>query len=63
MTAADVRANRLGRFDVVVFPGGRGHRQASALGDEGRRAIRDFVRAGGCVGICAGAFLATAQYD
>jgi glutamine amidotransferase-like uncharacterized protein len=64
VTAAETRANRLEQFDVLIVPGGGGHRQAAALGDEGRRAVQDFVRAGGgFVGICAGAFLATAQYD
>jgi len=64
VTAAEAQANRLGRFDVFIFPGGRGHRQAEALGSNGRRAVQDFVRAGGgFVGICAGAFLASAQYD
>jgi glutamine amidotransferase-like uncharacterized protein len=64
LKAADIRANRLGGLDVLIFPGGRGHRQAAALGEDGRREVRDFVRAGGgFVGICAGAFLATAQYE
>jgi hypothetical protein len=64
VTAAEIQANRVGRFDVVIFPGGGGRRQAAALGDEGRRAIRDFVRAGGgFVGICAGAFLSTVVED
>jgi glutamine amidotransferase-like uncharacterized protein len=64
VTAAEIQADRLGRFDVVIFPGGGGRRQSAALGDEGRRVVRDFVRAGGgFVGICAGGFLATAQYD
>ncbi len=54
----------LTRFDVLLFPGGRAHKQADALGEEGRRAVRDFVGSGGgYVGICAGAFLASAQYD
>ena len=35
-----------------------------ALGDVGRTAVRDFVRqGGGYVGICGGAFLASANYD
>jgi hypothetical protein len=64
LTPMAIQADRLDRFDVLIFPGGRGHRQAAALGDEGRRAVQDFVRAGGgFVGICAGGFLATAQYD
>jgi glutamine amidotransferase-like uncharacterized protein len=63
-TAAEIQANRLDHFDVLIVPGGRGHRQAAALGEEGRRVVRDFVRAGGgFVGICAGGFLASAQYD
>ena len=58
------QSNRLGRFDVLIFPGGGGHRQSNSLGHEGRRAVQDFVRSGGgYVGICAGAFLATAGYD
>jgi glutamine amidotransferase-like uncharacterized protein len=66
VTAAETQAvpNRLGRFDVIIFPGGGGHRQANALGYDGRRAVRDFVHSGGgYVGICAGAFLATAGYE
>ncbi len=60
VTAAEIQANRLGRFDVVIFPGGGGRRQAAALGDGGQRAVRDYVRAGGgYVGICAGGFLAS----
>lgn len=45
---------------MVIFPGGSGKQQATALQDKGRKAIREFVRAGGgYVGICAGAALAT----
>ncbi len=58
------RSNSLSRFDVLIFPGGRAHKQADALGEEGRRAVKDFIRSGGgYMGICAGAFLASAQYD
>jgi glutamine amidotransferase-like uncharacterized protein len=64
VTPGEIQADGLGRFDVVVFPGGGGRRQAAALGEEGRRTVREFVRAGGgFVGICAGGFLATAQYE
>ena len=62
----DVRSssNSLSRFDVLIFPGGRAHKQAEALGAEGHRAVIDFIRSGGgYVGICAGAFLASAQYE
>jgi glutamine amidotransferase-like uncharacterized protein len=64
VSPADVRAGALDRFDAVVFPGGSGSKQAAALGIEGKQAVREFVRAGGgCVGVCGGAFLATAKYD
>jgi glutamine amidotransferase-like uncharacterized protein len=64
VTATEIQSGRLDRFDVIIFPGGGGRRQAMALGTEGRRSVQDFVRAGGgFVGICAGAFLATAGYD
>jgi glutamine amidotransferase-like uncharacterized protein len=65
LSAEDVRSssNSLSRFDVLIFPGGRAHKQADALGEEGRLAVKDFIRSGGgYVGICAGAFLASAQY-
>ena len=49
---------RLARFDVLIFPGGRAHKQADAMGENARRAVRDFIRSGGgYVGICAGGFL------
>jgi glutamine amidotransferase-like uncharacterized protein len=66
LSPEDVRSssNNLSRFDVLIFPGGRAHKQADALGEEGRRAVKDFIRSGGgYVGICAGAFLASAQYE
>jgi glutamine amidotransferase-like uncharacterized protein len=66
LSAEDVRSssNSLSRFDVLIFPGGRAHKQADALGEEGRLAVQDFIRSGGgYVGICAGAFLASAQYE
>ncbi len=61
---ADIQAGVLDQFDVVIFPGGSGSKQAAAIGKEGCRAVREFVESGGgYVGICAGAFLATAKYD
>lgn len=60
----DIRAGVLGQFDVAIFSGGAGSGQAKALGETGSRQTRDFVQAGGgYVGICAGAYLATAGYD
>eukprot|EP00040_Diaphanoeca_grandis_P001048 m.17344 g.17344 ORF g.17344 m.17344 type:complete len:285 (+) comp11463_c0_seq1:58-912(+) len=45
-------------FDVVVFPGGSGNGQATAIGEEGLEALRNFVAAGrGYMGTCGGAFL------
>jgi len=60
---ADVRPAVLGQFDVVLFPGGSGSRQANALGAEGRKHLVRFVeRGGGYVGICGGAYLCSAHY-
>jgi len=59
-----IRHGVLDQFDVVVFPGGSGRRQAEALGKEGCEAVCDFVwDGGGYVGICGGGFLATANYN
>ena len=61
---ADLRTGALDQFDVVIFPGGSGSKEALAIGPKGCLAVREFVRrGGGYVGICAGAFLATAKYD
>lgn len=61
---ADLRAGVLSQFDVVVFPGGSGSKEAAAIGDDGCAAVREFVKSGGgYIGICAGAYLATAKYD
>jgi len=61
--AADIRGGALEQFDVAIFPGGSGSKQAAGLGEEGRAAVRRFVRdGGGYVGICAGAYLATSHY-
>jgi putative intracellular protease/amidase len=61
---ADVQAGALKPFEVVVFPGGSGSQMAAALGDAGKEAVCQFVESGGgYVGICGGAFLATARYD
>lgn len=63
VSAEQIRDGVLDDFDVVIHPGGSGSKQAEALGDEGREKVRDFVAAGnGFVGICAGAYLASAEY-
>jgi len=63
VSARQIRDGALDQFDVVIHPGGSGSKQAEALGDEGREKVRNFVAAGnGFVGICAGAYLASAEY-
>lgn len=60
----DIRAGALNQFDIVVHPGGSGSGQAKALGQLGRTAEVQFVRrGGGYLGVCAGAYLAAANYD
>lgn len=59
MCGDDVRGGALEGFDVVVFPGGSGSREAGSLGEDGRERVRVFVeQGGGYIGICAGAYLA-----
>jgi putative intracellular protease/amidase len=63
VTAEEIRAGKLKDADVLVQPGGSGSKQAETLKPEGREAIRNFVQhGGGYVGICAGAYLASADY-
>jgi hypothetical protein len=63
ISAKEIRDGGLGKFDVLIHPGGSGSGQAKALGEEGRQRVRQFVeRGGGFVGICAGAYLASAEY-
>jgi len=58
LNADGIRAG-LGGYDVVIFSGGSGSRQASTIGLAGREQVRRFVEAGGgYVGICAGSYLA-----
>lgn len=59
----EIRAGELRHFNVVLFPGGSGSRQGESLGEVDRRCVRQFVeQGGGYIGICAGAFLATAEW-
>jgi hypothetical protein len=56
---ADIRGGALKQFDVVIFTGGSGSKQAAALADEGRQQVQQFVSGGGgYLGICAGSYLA-----
>jgi len=60
----DLRPAVLRQFNVLVFPGGSGSKQGNALGREGRKHVREFVRrGGGVVGICAGAYLCSSHYS
>ncbi len=55
----DVRQGKLTDCRILIMPGGRTPQMLDALGPEGLRRIRQFVRDGGrYVGICAGAYLA-----
>lgn len=64
ITAEDIRRGILKDMDVVIHPGGSGGKQGRNLGPEGREAVRSFVRdGGGYLGVCAGAYLASADYD
>lgn len=64
LKADDIRAGKLKAYRVVMLPGGSGSKQGNTLGEEGREEIRKFVKGGGgYVGICAGAYLATNDYE
>ena len=58
LKAADIQTG-LDRYQVVIFTGGSGSKQAKAIGDSGREVVNKFVEnGGGYIGICAGAYLA-----
>ena len=62
--AEDIREGALAQFDVVIFPGGSGSKQAAALDTKGRAGVQAFVKkGGGYLGICAGSYLAAANYS
>lgn len=64
VNAADIRGGILDKHDVAIFPGGSGSKEAASLEESGRTAVRTFVeRGGGYLGICAGAYLASADYS
>jgi hypothetical protein len=63
VTPEEIQNGVLTNFHAVIFGGGSGSRQAAALGETGREAVRTFVsNGGGYIGICAGAYLATSGY-
>lgn len=58
MKAEDIQAG-LDGYNVVIFTGGSGSKQAKTIGDKGHEVVKHFVEnGGGYVGICAGAYLA-----
>ena len=60
----EIAAGVLTNYDVVIFTGGSGSKQAAALGENGREQVRQFVRnGGGYIGICAGAYLACSGFN
>ncbi len=64
LMADDIRNGALGDIDVLIQPGGSGGGQGRHLGENGRETIRSFIReGGGFIGICGGAFLASADYS
>jgi len=64
LKADDIRSGALAGVDVLIHPGGSGGRQGRHLGDGGRQSIRKFISdGGGFIGICAGAYLASADYS
>lgn len=64
LTADDIRSGALADLDLLIHPGGSGSKQGRHLGEAGRTAVRKFVEnGGGFIGICAGAYLASADYD
>lgn len=64
LSGNEIAAGVLTNFDVVIFTGGSGSKQAASLGEKGRGEVRRFVReGGGYIGICAGAYLACSGYS
>lgn len=64
MTAEEIQRGAWNGCRVLIHPGGSGGGQGKAIGEAGRQQVREFVKAGGgYVGVCAGAYLATCDYD
>tara|TARA_R110002072_G_scaffold146075_1_gene292790 strand:- start:46874 stop:48421 length:1548 start_codon:yes stop_codon:yes gene_type:complete len=64
LTAEEIRSGMLSNLDILIQPGGSGGTQGRHLATAGREEIRGFVRrGGGFIGICAGAYLASADYE
>jgi N-formylglutamate amidohydrolase/glutamine amidotransferase-like uncharacterized protein len=64
LSAKQIVVGQTEGLDLLIHPGGSGGKQGRHLGEPGREAIRTFVReGGGFIGICAGAYLASADYS
>ena len=55
LSGRDLREGALKDLDLLVVPGGTGYGQYESMKEAGAKAIRDFIRDGGCYyGTCAG---------
>jgi glutamine amidotransferase-like uncharacterized protein len=64
LPAKEFATRDLSKFDVVIFSAGTASAQAKDIGDAGRQKVRRYVEQGGAyLGICAGAYLACAEFD
>jgi hypothetical protein len=64
LTPEEIGTRDLAEFDVILFSGGSGSAQAKAIGEAGKKNVREFVeRGGGYLGVCAGAYLACAGFE
>jgi len=64
VTPEDIQNQGLKDCHVLIMPGGSGSLQAKKLGETGRKNIQQFVtNGGGYVGICAGSYLASSDYE
>ena len=63
LSSDQIRAEVLEQFDVVVFGGGSGSKEAESIGVQGAEVVRSFVKSGGgYIGVCAGAYLCSSHY-
>lgn len=60
----DALTDSIAAFDVLIFPGGSGSKQANAMQITGCENVTRYVRdGGGFLGICAGAYLCSSHYS
>jgi len=64
VTGADIQANKIKDYDMLLLPGGWAPTQYKVIGTNGCENIKRYVREGGSVyAICAGAFLISQTVD